>query len=454
LNHIWLTLNAADLETERLQCEQEGKDIGPLLPEIERLIALGDDLSEPERQREIEALLDRTAELPVKAGYPYHEPSGLEEIRAARPQSDTALAGSLPRGGELEDKLHGAWTGRCAGCLLGKPVEGWRSERMWGLLKDAGHWPLRDYFRWEATQPEIRDRYKMRPDRCWADTVQSMPEDDDTNYTTCSLAILERFGCGFAPADVAEFWLQNLPVLHTCTAERVAYRNLVNQIPPPSSAAFRNPYREWIGAQIRGDFWGYVCPGDPAGAAELAWRDASVSHLKNGIYGEMWVAAMTAAAFVTDDLGAMIRAGLGQIPAKCRLASEIERVMDLHEAGCDYDTVVRNLHDLWDEKRAHDWCHTISNAMIVAIALLWGERHFGKTICRAVQACFDTDCNGATTGSILGILHGRRDLPNAWTAPIGDTLETGVAGFHKVNLAEMTQRTMRLIETRREGERA
>jgi hypothetical protein len=69
-----------------------------------------------------------------------------------------------------------------------------------------------------------------------------------------------------------------------------------------------NDYNEWIGAQIRADLYGWVCPGRPALAAELARRDASLSHRGEGVHGAAFIAALGAAIPATANLGAAIDA--------------------------------------------------------------------------------------------------------------------------------------------------
>ncbi len=84
-------------------------------------------------------------------------------------------------------------------------------------------------------------------------------------------------------------------------------------------------------------------------------------------------------------------------------------------------------------------CHTISNAQIVVLGLLWGEDEFEKSICRAVQACFDTDCNGATVGSIIGMMLGAKRLPEKWIKPLNNKLETGLAGYNLVEIDRLAE---------------
>ena len=329
----YLSIDQGFIAVEREQLLDEGRDITSVAAEFDALAQRTTDLdADPGLQARAAALLDACASLPMRSDYAYDEPSDLEGIRRARP-SDTPFWIVTDPGDEyLFDHVLAAWLGRCAGCLLGKPVEGWRSPAMWGFLKDQGRYPLTDFFRSDALA-ELYEKHKVSRDRAYIDRVTHMPEDDDTNYTVTGLAIMKQRGAGFTPEDVADFWLQNIPILHTFTAERAAYRNFVNLIPPPASATYRNPYREWIGAQIRADFWGYAALGNPELAAEYAWRDASISHVKNGIYGEMWVAAMLAAAPYVKDVEDVIKIGLGEIPAKCRLAEDIQQVIGWYHRG-------------------------------------------------------------------------------------------------------------------------
>lgn len=161
----------------------------------------------------------------------------------------------------------------------------------------------------------------------------------------------------------------------------------------------------------------------------------------------MWVAAMLAAAAVVDDIETIIDAGLAQIPARCRLTEAIHDVRTWHDEGIAYDVALERIHQRWDEKVKHHWCHTISNAQIVVIGLLWGNGELGPTICRAVQPCFDTDCNGATTGSIIGMIAGAAKLPaEPWTARLNDTLCTGIAGQHKVRISDLAEQSFQLVE--------
>jgi hypothetical protein len=448
MKHPYLWWRKCVVEYERRHAVEEGRDIAPLAGEFASLQAA--ELPEDEAfQRRVNELMDRVAQLPIRGDFPYREPSDLEGIRAERPAGPRRLELKLTDEALL-DRLHGAWLGRCAGCLLGKPIEGVRTDALWGLLKDAGRDGLSDYLWRMDISEELFAKYKLAERVLnFGRSVQHMPEDDDTNYTVTALAIVKKHGLGFTSEDVGDFWIHNIPLMHTCTAERIAYRNFTANVLPPASAAFRNPCREWIGAQIRADFFGYLAVGDPQLAAELAWRDACISHTRNGIYGEMWVAAMLAAATATDDPAGIIEIGLSEVPARSRFTEAIRDVLAWRKQGLSYAQAVDRIHKRWNEHDWHDWHHTIANAQLVAIALLWGGADLGEAITRAVYPCFDTDCNGATAGSVAGMMLGASRLKGKWTNLMNDTLHTGVSGYHVVRISDLAAETLKLHKANR-----
>ena len=273
-----------------------------------------------------------------------------------------------------------------------------------------------------------------------------MPVDDDTNYMIMYQEIIRQYGKNFTPNDVAHAWLNYQNRDSYYTAERVAFCNFIKGYMPPHSAVYKNPYREWIGAQIRGDYFGYINPGNPELAAEMAWRDASISHVKNGIYGEMFVAAMIATAAHTNNIEDIILSGLAQIPHTSRLYECIMCVVNNYKNGLSQQDAFRLIHNKFDEHEEHGWCHTNSNAMIVVTALLYGKGDYGKSICMAVETGFDTDCNAATVGSIFGMANGMESIPEYWTKPLNDTLHTSLFGFDTVKISDRVKMTLEHIQ--------
>lgn len=419
---------------ELIQRGEEGYEVSEVERKI-RSVEAGDIHKLEELWKELE-------EAEPRRGFPYFEPSSLEEIRKARTAGLRRVKLELSDG-ELLDRIYGAWLGRCAGCLLGKPVEGWSREEIEEYLKLSGSYPLRGYIPLNSKSERYASRIKGSLIGCTSGNITHMVRDDDIDYTILGLHILEEHGLDFETLDVGSEWLSHLPYKAVYTAERAAYRNLVNGLRPPATALYRNPYREWIGAQIRADVWGYVTPGMPELGAELAYRDASLSHVKNGIYGEMFVSAMISISFLTDDVEEVIETGLSEIPRRSRLAEAVRDVLSWHRRFSDW-------RDAWDrvmEKYGHyHRVHVINNAALVLLGLLYGEGDFERSITISVMSGLDTDCNGATVGSILGAMLGASKLPEKWIRPLNDKVESFVLGFHESEISSLARRTMQVMK--------
>ena len=419
------------IKAELKQRVEEGCDT----TEITERITIA--LQEKDNNDEVYQLYEELIALPIEKTFPFVEPSDLESIQAQRPPGvrDLELDWNSER---VYDQIYGAWLGRAAGCVLGKPVEGWPKARIDKYLKDKNIDILDNYLPFDETVLPGVHKVSTRGN------IKFMPRDDDMDYVIIGLLALEKRGIKTSARTIANVWVDRLPFHLVYTAEECAYRNFVNSVWPPLSGTHRNPFREWIGAQIRADVFGYVTPGLPEIGAKLAFNDASISHDKNGIYGEMFVAAMLSAAFKLESVKEIINAGLAEIPKNCRLAEAVKETMHWCETLSTWELVWEKINESVGH---YHGVHTINNAALVVMGLYFGEDDFEKGIVCTVRGGWDTDCTGATVGSILGLRLGAKDLPSKWISPLNDRLKSVVRDENDNKISELAKRTLSVAET-------
>jgi ADP-ribosylglycohydrolase len=370
------------------------------------------------------------------------EPDDLDTIFA---QAD--LPEPRSPGGEIADRIAGAWLGRAVGCVLGKPVEGLPREGIRAIAEATGNWPLAGWFTAVGLPDEVGERWPWnrasRPTSL-AESIDGIPEDDDLNFTMLGVVLLERCGTSFDSLDVAKLWLDYQPPGRIFTAERVAVRNLLEAYLPPVTATRRNPFREWIGARLRVDAYGWAAPGDPVAAARMAWADASLSHTQNGVYAAMFMAAAHAVSLTDSSSAACADAGLGVVPPRSRLAAALRDARELAGAS-DWDGVVGELEARYGD---YHWVHAINNTALVAAALYAFDGDFSGAICAAVQGGWDTDTNGAAVGSILGATLGSGGIGRRWSEPLRGRFASSLPGFDGIGLEDLVRRTLAVTDVR------
>ncbi|MEV0801616.1 ADP-ribosylglycohydrolase family protein [Kribbella sp. NPDC050281] len=342
---------------------------------------------------------------------------------------------SLGQPADLERRTLNAWLGRAAGNLLGKPVEKIPREGIREILQSSGQWPLSQYITAVGVPEDVQKRWpwnKRSKPTSLREVIDGMPEDDDLNFAILALQLLERHGSALTTEDVAQAWLNDLPAGRVFTAERVAYRNLLEGVEPSRAALVGNPFREWIGAQIRTDAYGWAHPGDRTAAARVALVDARLSHTGAGVDGALWVAAMSAAALVLDSPSEVALAGLEVVAADGAIARAVRFGLGL--ADRPLDDALDALHVEYGDLH---WVHAVNNSALTAYALTAPD--FATAVGRSVMGGWDTDSAGATVGAVFGAVRG---VPAEWSTPLDNRVATSLPGMNQIAIDELALRTV------------
>lgn len=310
-------------------------------------------------------------------------------------------------GDDLANRIHAGWLCQIIGGAYGTCLEGYTTDNI-----------IKAYNR--------VDKYLRKPNTY----------NDDITYELALLCAYEKCGKETSARDIAYEWISRIGF--GWSAEDMALRNLRGGIMPPESGRFNNPYREWIGAQMRGVILGQLYPGNPRMAAKAAWQDAEISHYHNGILAEVFNALLCSMAFYNSDIKQLVKDSVALIPSDTEYYSVIKQALDCCENSKTWLEAWRPC-----EKRCerYNWVHSYPNAAIEVIALWFGEGDFTKTIEICGLCGRDADCNAAQIMTVWGTIFGLDAIPAYWRDPIGDKLDTYVRGMRTLSIQKLSDRT-------------
>jgi len=403
----------------QLKCEYGAEGIAPIIKEAEKSLY---------------SAAAKLKKLPVNKELAMREPNDLESIRSLRPAGHRRKLKTFDKN-LYRDRLEGALLGRMAGCTLGAPVEFWPIEKMQALADENGDpFPPRDY--WSYVPEPKQLRYGISPREAYTQTkMNGVPVDDDIAYTLLGLLVIEENGANFKTEDIGLAWLKYLPIAYT--AEDIALRNLKSGLSAAKAAEKNNPYCEWIGASIRADPWGYLAPGCPEMAAEMAYRDAYISHRRQGIYASMFFAATIAAAFSVDNPLEALNIGLCEIPKSCALAKAVRWALNIAPEITNYrqarDAVTNHFNGM-------SMIHAVNNACLTVFGIGIGGTDLTGVIGEIVAMGMDNDCTAATAGSIVGAVIGKQRIPEHWYRNFNNTVHSYLTGKPSFEISELVNR--------------
>lgn len=299
---------------------------------------------------------------------------------------------------EVWKKTYACWMGKNAGGTLGAPVEGQ---------------PGPHNFDW---YPKLQEG--------------GIPN-DDLEMQLVWLDAVRRANWRINASVLAQAWLTHIG--YNWNEYGIAKRNLRWGLLPPISGAYDNDFwNDCMGSPIRSEIWACLAPASPRLAVRFAFEDAIVDHAGGeGVWGEMFNAALESIVFVKRDLNEALDLALAFIPSDSQIHKAISDTRKWWSELKDWLKVREKIAEKYWHREP---THAPQNLAFTVLGLLASEGDFGKAITTAVNCGQDTDCTGATAGSIMGILLG--EVPQKWIEPLGETIATNISwgGIRNITL--------------------
>lgn len=379
--------------------------------------------------------------------WPYIEPDNYNEILLQCDNSRKTEVIKKLSEEEINKKVESGFIASVCGCILGKPVEQAPYGTLWDIknaAKKVNEWPIKYYF-----SEAFLDAWGRR-NPSWTETTKNnisfVAPDDDITYSICGMLLLENHGKSFTHKDIAQLWIENLPIYTCWGPERsiLLKAGLASIFPDVKTdlntwADTFNGGKELCGGLIRVDAYGYACPGNPELASSLAYKDVSLTHRKTGLYSAMFIAAAIADAFIAQSWNEIFETALQYIPQKSRFFAQMNEALKIVKQSSSFEDGYKLLNDKFSEYTAGQIVQEVGQIMNT----LKYARTIEEGIALQVAQGNDTDSFGCTCGSILGVYFGN-GIKSDWVTPFNDKLHTTMGNFYDDKLSSVTNRMKKL----------
>ncbi len=330
------------------------------------------------------------------------------------------------------DKMRGCWLGKNIGGTLGSPFE--------------------------CKQGVVDLDYYTH------DLSLGVLPNDDLDLQLVWLLAVEQYGKKVNAEILANYWLTH--IVPDWAEYGMSKRNLRAGMLPSISGGYHNPYCESNGAWIRSELWACLAPGHPEIATAYAYEDAIVDHKGEGVYAEVFCAAMQSAAFVESNVETLIDIALTYIPKDCDIARVVAFIRECaKDESLDWKAARKKLLMAFpstfgnaplpgetldpDIKFGELGYDAPANIGIMLLGHYYGGGDFSRAICIAAGCCEDADCTAGTLAALYGIIYGTAGIDEKWLTPIGDEIKTKSVDTTKLHICEtvteLCDRVLRLM---------
>ncbi|PCI46309.1 MAG: hypothetical protein COB49_08600 [Alphaproteobacteria bacterium] len=268
---------------------------------------------------------------------------------------------------------------------------------------------------------------------------------DDTEFALLTAEILIQSQGNPNREDVTKAWKKHVIIQDKLTrggaSEREAATNIRRGLLPPESGQF-NTYAASDGAAMRSSPAGIVAAGNPDRAADLAGRDAEISHWAEGIWGAQAVAAAVAVAMNGASVEEIFAEGMRRAPEGSWLLHNFKEALAL------MDNHDRDLHSVWmklHQLLRGEYKASVPEAVVSAFSVfLLTKGDFRDGIIYSGNFGRDSDTIGAVAGALAGAMCGLSGIPQDWTARVRKPSGTCLQFTDQLDIVEVAHKLTNL----------